>query len=97
MQDLPGQTFKNLIRIFLQDLERFLQGSYKICKKRSKFLQGSCQILDKILHDISSREVWTTRKLPATRGRVAKLLSVVCKFYKRRRDCGIVHEEQSIT
>ena len=55
MQDLPGQTLKNRIRIFLQDLERFLQESYKICKKRSKILPDSCQILAKILHDISSR------------------------------------------
>ena len=80
MQDLPGQTFKNLIRVFLQDLcknltrscknyllyvrsyknvlIRFLQESYKICKKHSKILPDSCQILDKILHDISSSDVF---------------------------------------
>ena len=40
--------------VFLQDLERFLQESYKICKKCSKILPDSCQILAKILHDISS-------------------------------------------
>ena len=67
MQDLPGQTFKNLIRIFLQDLERVLHESYKILQELPKVrsykfvlvtLQESCrildQILDKILHDISS-------------------------------------------
>ena len=40
--------------VFLQDLERFLQESYKICKKCSKVLPDSCQILANILHDISS-------------------------------------------
>ena len=44
----PEQTFKNLIRVFLQDLERFLQESYKICKKCLKILPDSCQILDMI-------------------------------------------------
>ena len=32
-----------------------MQESFKICKKRSKILTDSCQILDNILHDISSR------------------------------------------
>ena len=74
MQDLPGHTFKILIRVFLQDLERFLQESSRSCKNYlvrsyknvlirflqesykicSKILPDSCQILDKILHDISS-------------------------------------------
>ena len=36
MQDLPEQTFKNLIRVFLQDLERFLQESYKILQELNK-------------------------------------------------------------
>ena len=44
-----------LVRSYKNVLVRFLQESYKI--KRSKFLPYSCQILDKILHDISSREI----------------------------------------
>ena len=31
--NLPRQTLKNLIRVFLQDLERFLQESYKILQE----------------------------------------------------------------
>ena len=36
MQDLPGQTLKHLLRIFLQDLERFMQESYKILQELPK-------------------------------------------------------------
>ena len=36
MQDLPGQIFKNLIRVFLQGLEKFLQESNKILQELSK-------------------------------------------------------------
>ena len=54
MQDLPGQIFKNLIRVFLQDLEIFLQESYKILQELpSKILQEcSCKILARILQDM---------------------------------------------
>ena len=49
----------------MQDLERFLQESYKICKKRSKILPDSCRILAKILHDISGRVACCNKLAPA--------------------------------
>ena len=51
---LPEQKFKNLTRIFLQDLEKFLQESYKILQELpSKILQEcSSKILVRILQDM---------------------------------------------
>ena len=52
----PEQTFKNLIRVFLQDLERFLQESYKILQEQLRsyknLLECSCKIHARILQDM---------------------------------------------
>ena len=48
LQELPS-------KILQECSYKILPESYKICKKRLKILPDSCQVLDKILHDISSR------------------------------------------